>query len=108
MRDSAVVITGVGIASPLGSDFAAFSENLLAGKSVARPVTDERAGVTVRLPVCTADDPPVPTGWSHAKFHSLARSDQFVQWCCETALADADYGSQSATLRVGLVLGSGG
>src|SRR5207244_10661905 len=78
MRDSAVVITGIGIASPLGSDFASFSANLLAGTSVARPVCDERAGVAVRLPVCTADDHPVPAGWSDAGFCRLPRSEQFA------------------------------
>ena len=38
MRKCPVVITGVGAATPLGSDFATFANNLLAGKSAARVV----------------------------------------------------------------------
>ena len=39
MEKSAVVITGVGAATSLGSDFATFAANLLAGKSPARAIT---------------------------------------------------------------------
>jgi 3-oxoacyl-[acyl-carrier-protein] synthase II len=107
MHASPVVITGVGAATPLGSDFATFSENLLAGKSAARAVTDEQAGVSVRLPACLADDPPVPAGWDAAAFRGLPRTEQFVLWCCVQALADAGLGDDRPGLRVGLVLGVG-
>jgi len=51
MEKSEVVITGVGAATPLGNDFATFAANLLAGKSVARAITDIQADVQVRLPL---------------------------------------------------------
>lgn len=108
MRTSAVAITGVGAATPLGSDYATFAENLLAGKSAAKAWSDMHAGVEVKLPVCLADDPPVPAGWSHVAFRDLPRSEQFVLWSCLSALADAGYGDNREDLRVGLVLGSGG
>lgn len=108
MHKFPVVITGVGAATPLGSDFATFSANLLAGKSAAAAVTDVRAGVEVRLPVCLAADPPVPQNWDAAAFQALPRSEQFVLWCATSALADAGYLNHEQGLRIGLVLGSGG
>src|SRR5262245_37219420 len=108
MRKSAVVITGVGAATPLGSDYATFAANLLAGKSAARPVCDVQAGVELKLPVCLADDPPVPAQWSNVAFRDLPRSEQFVLWSCLSALKDAGYDSDRSGLRIGLVLGSGG
>ncbi len=108
MRNGAVAITGVGAATPLGSDYATFSANLLAGKSAAAAVTDVRSGVEVRLPVCLADDPPVPSNWTEAAFRALPRSEQFVLWCATSALQDAGYFENREGLRIGLVLGSGG
>src|SRR4051794_8452654 len=108
MPKSSVVITGVGAATPLGSDFASFSNNLLAGKSAAAAVTDVRSGVEVCLPVCLAADPPVPEHWTEAAFRALPRSEQFVLWCATSALADAGYWEDRSKLRIGLVLGSGG
>ena len=89
MTAPSVVITGVGAATPLGSDLDTFATNLLAGKSAAQMVTDTQAGVEVRLPICLADDPPVPANWQPETFGALARSDQFVLWCAESALAAA-------------------
>src|SRR6266702_2224373 len=108
MRKCSVVITGVGAATPLGSDFATFAANLLAGKSAARTVTDVQSGIEVRLPFCLADDPPVPSAWDAAAFRALPRSEQFVLWCALSALADAGYGDNRSGSRIGLVLGSGG
>ena len=72
MPKSAVVITGVGAATPLGSDYQAFAANLLAGKSAARQIVDTQAGVDVRLPACLADDPPVPAGWPLCRLSRFA------------------------------------
>jgi 3-oxoacyl-[acyl-carrier-protein] synthase II len=108
MKKSAVVITGVGAATSLGSDFATFAANLLAGKSTARAVTDVQTDVEVRLPACLADDPPVPTNWIARDFRALPRSEQFVLWCASSALADAGYADRPESRRIGLVLGSGG
>jgi 3-oxoacyl-[acyl-carrier-protein] synthase II len=105
MQES-VVITGVGAATPLG-DFATFSDNLLAGKSAARAVTDNQAEAAVRIPACLADDPPVPPGWSDIAFRSLSRTEQFVLWCCLCALNDAGLERGCSAARIGLVLGTG-
>src|SRR5438132_7675193 len=108
MSNSEVVITGVGLATPLGNDFTMFAANLLAGKSAASAVTDVQAGVEVHLPSCLAHDPPAPPDFDGSTFRSLSRSEQFVVWCAASALADAGYGDARRELRIGLVLGSGG
>jgi 3-oxoacyl-[acyl-carrier-protein] synthase II len=108
MAKPGIVITGLGLATPLGSDFATFAANLLAGKSAAREVIDVQAGVEVRLPICTSDDPPVPADWSAAEFQALPRSERFVLWCASSALRDAGYGDGQQGLGIGLILGSGG
>jgi 3-oxoacyl-[acyl-carrier-protein] synthase II len=108
MSKRSVAITGVGAATPLGSDFATFSANLLAGKSAAIAVTDTRAGVEVSLPFCMTADPPVAANWAESDFRALPRSEQFVLWCATNALADAGYLNDRSGLRIGLVLGSGG
>src|SRR6478672_5082968 len=108
MSKCSVAITGVGAATPLGSDFATFSANLLAGKSAAIAVTDTRAGVEVSLPFCMTADPPVAANWAESDFRALPRSEQFVLWCATNALADSGYLNDRSGLRIGLVLGSGG
>jgi 3-oxoacyl-[acyl-carrier-protein] synthase II len=108
MRHPSVVITGVGLATPLGSDFATFAASLLAGRSAARAVIDEQAGVEVRLPACLSEDPPVPASMNAAEFRALPRSEQFLLWCATSALLDAGYASDRSGVRVGLIVGSGG
>jgi 3-oxoacyl-[acyl-carrier-protein] synthase II len=108
MTSTSVVITGVGAATPLGSDLETFAANLLAGKSAAQMITDTQAGVEVRLPICLASDPPVPVGWQPEIFHALPRSEQFILWCAASALADAGYHEGYEGQRIGLALGSGG
>src|SRR5688500_16684140 len=78
MRTNPVGITGVGAMTPLGSDFATFSENLLAGRSAVKSLTDTRAGVDVRLPFSASEDPPIAAGWDEATFRALPRTEQFV------------------------------
>jgi 3-oxoacyl-[acyl-carrier-protein] synthase II len=107
MRSCPVVITGVGAATPLGADFDSFASNLIAGRSPARLVTDREAGVEVTMPACLSDDPPAPEGWSEAAFRELPRTEQFVLWCCTSALADAGLLAED-NARIGLVLGAGG
>src|SRR5262245_42834039 len=108
MSKCPVVITGVGLATPLGSDFNSFATDLLAGKSTAQTVTDVQAGVEVRVPFCAAKDPPIPPGYDATAFGRLPRSERFVLWCALSALFAAGYGKERSGLRVGMSLGSGG
>jgi 3-oxoacyl-[acyl-carrier-protein] synthase II len=108
MRKTRVVITGVGAITPLGSDFKAIADNLLAGKSAARRVVDSQGGAELRVPGCLADEPPAPAGWEETDFRAQGRQDRFLLWCLSNALADAGYDPGDRGLRMGLALGNGG
>jgi 3-oxoacyl-[acyl-carrier-protein] synthase II len=103
----AVWITGVGTANPLGTDFAATADNLLAGRSGVAPIT----GLPVENHPCRiaarVSSIPVPPGWTAAGFAKLERLNQLVLWCCAAALRDAGHWDRRAGLRVGMILGLG-
>jgi 3-oxoacyl-[acyl-carrier-protein] synthase II len=127
-EDAGVVISGVGLVTPLGNDYPTFAANLLSGTSPARVLVDRDGGVEVALPVCQAEDPPAPAGWDAAAFAGLPRSQRLVLACCQAALEDAGLSVPPPNLaagpdvpaaplngvrprdglRFGLVLGSGG
>jgi 3-oxoacyl-[acyl-carrier-protein] synthase II len=102
-----VWITGVGAATPLGSELGEIETNLLAGRSgvslVTRFPTDDypsriaaQIGDHIRRPGCNA---PGCCG--------RPRLDQLVQWCAEGALRDAGLWAARREARIGLVLGLG-
>jgi 3-oxoacyl-[acyl-carrier-protein] synthase II len=105
--ESAVWITGVGLATPLGSDLKTLDEGLLAGRSgvtevTGFPTTDypSRIAAQVESILC-------PVGHDPARFAGLPRLEQLATWCVDSALRDAGILSPRSTLRVGLVLGLG-
>jgi len=116
---SAVWITGVGAATPLGNTYSQFAERLLAGQSgvgivagfdVAEhpsQVAGQVAGVSCpeefadpHTLTAFADGQPVP-------FEKLHRQEQLLLWCCTNALKDAGWWQRRQEVRVGLVLGMG-
>jgi 3-oxoacyl-[acyl-carrier-protein] synthase II len=102
-----VWITGVGAATPLGSDYASIADGLLAGRSGVRRVAgfdvsehpSQIAGQIDRVPCPPGHDPP--------EFARLPRLEQLVLWCCDAALRDAGWWERRQEVRVGLVLGIG-
>jgi 3-oxoacyl-[acyl-carrier-protein] synthase II len=102
-----VWITGVGAATPLGSDYTAIADGLLAGRSGVRRVEgfdvsehpSQIAGQLSKVP-CPPDQDP-------AEFGRLHRLEQLVLWCCDAALRDAGWWELRSEVRVGLVLGIG-
>jgi len=102
-----VWITGVGAATPLGSDFATFAENLLGGKSgvVARSLVPQ--GLGPHQFIAAVDEIPIPSGWDAARFRHHNRLEQLVLSCTARALADAGLDEERGHLRIGLVLGLG-
>jgi 3-oxoacyl-[acyl-carrier-protein] synthase II len=102
-----VWITGVGTATPLGDTFAAFADELLAGRSGVDRVTgfdvaehpSQIGGQVRHIPCPPGDDP--------ESFASLPRLERLTRWCCVSALRDAGWWERRATLRIGLVLGIG-
>lgn len=107
MDDRRVWITGVGAATPLGSDFATIRQRLMGGESAARVVVDRTAGAESESPGCLIGEIPVPAGWDVAKFRQFMPVEQATMWTSSAALADAGLRSSVGSLRVGLILGAG-
>jgi 3-oxoacyl-[acyl-carrier-protein] synthase II len=107
-----VVVTGIGATTPLGGDSASTWEGLLAGRSGAKALTEERfADLPVRIAATIAVEPseilPRPLA------RKLDRSAQFALIAAREAWADAGYtgpaGEDGAVApeRLGTVIASG-
>ena len=101
---TAVWITGVGAATPLGHGCEAIGDGLLAGRSGVRQVTSFPVADHPSQVAAWMDRVPCPAGWSEAEFARLSRHEQLVLWCCASALRDAGWWDRRADVRVGLVL----
>ncbi len=108
MSERRVVITGIGVITPLGSDLNVFWQNLLAGKSGIGPVTrfdttnfDSKIGGEVKD--FTAEE------FMPAK--ETRRTDRFTQYAvgaARKAVADSKIDLSKADLnRIGVLVGSG-
>lgn len=102
-----VVITGVGMVTPLGNDPESTWENLVAGKSGAGPITQfDTTGYSVTF-ACEAKDFD-PTTWIERK--QARRMDRFSQLALTAArMAEADSGISVAAEpdRVGAAIATG-
>ncbi|MGW6455820.1 beta-ketoacyl-ACP synthase II [Streptomyces sp. NPDC055078] len=107
-----VVVTGIGATTPLGGDSASTWEGLLAGRSGAKLLADERfADLPVRIAALAAVDPgevlPRPLA------RKLDRSAQFALIAAREAWADAGYTGPAGEdekitpTRLGAVIASG-
>jgi 3-oxoacyl-[acyl-carrier-protein] synthase II len=99
-------ITGVGALTPLGHTYKQIAERLLAGQSGIRAITafdvhDHPSQMGAKI-----GDVPCPAQWHAGEFAQLPKIDQVALWCCISALADADWWSRRADVRVGIVLGT--
>lgn len=92
-RDRRVVITGMGVISPLGNDVETLWRNLVAGKSAAAPFTRfDASEFKVRI-ACEVNDFD-PTDWMDRK--EARRLDRFVQF----GLAATHQAVDQACLRI--------
>src|SRR5438874_1630180 len=86
-----VWITGVGIATQLGHTSPALADNLLAGRSGVRPISQ----FNVATHRCKIASPlaavPIPPGWDADDFRRLAPVEQLYLWCAARALQDAGW-----------------
>lgn len=107
-NDIKVVITGIGVVSPLGNDLETFWSNLVAGTSGVGPITHfDASGYATRIAAQVKDFD--PTAWMDRK--DAKRNDRFVQLSVAAALQAV----QAARLdvqasdpdRVGVIIGSG-
>jgi 3-oxoacyl-[acyl-carrier-protein] synthase II len=103
----AVWITGVGTATPLGTNFAAVADAFLAGRSGVRPVTRIDLSQHPCRIAGDLDALPAPPGWDEQEFTALGRPEQLILWCAVQALRDAGWWEGRSHPRLGLVLGNG-
>ena len=108
MSERRVVITGIGIVTPLGCDLAAFWQSLLAGKSGIGPVTRfDSAGFDCRIGGEARDF--TPEKFMPAK--EVRRTDRFVHFAVgasRMAVTDAGLELDKYDLnRIGVIVGSG-
>jgi len=102
-----VVITGLGLVTPLGNDVSTFWEGLLEGRSGAGPITQfDPAELQVRFAAEVKDfDPVVLFGKRGAR-----RNDRFTQFALEAArqaIADADLTIEGGDgQRIGVLIGT--
>ncbi len=105
---SALWITGVGTATPLGTSYDAVAADLLAGRSgvgsvAGFDVTEHPSQIAGQI----TGGVPCPPGEDPAAFQSLPPLERLVRWCCDAALRDAGWWERRSEVRVGLVLGTG-
>ncbi|EFG06703.1 3-oxoacyl-ACP synthase II [Streptomyces clavuligerus] len=107
-----MVVTGIGATTPLGGDSASTWEGLLAGRSGARLLDDERfAELPVRIAATAAVDPSEVLPRPLAR--KLDRSAQFALIAAREAWADAGFTGPAAEdgeidpSRLGAVISSG-
>jgi 3-oxoacyl-[acyl-carrier-protein] synthase II len=107
-RDVKVVITGIGVVTPLGNDLETFWSNLVAGKSGVDAITHfDPTGYATRIAAQVRDFD--PTTWMDRK--DAKRNDRFVQLgvgAAMQAVAHARLDVEAANPdRVGVIIGSG-
>jgi 3-oxoacyl-[acyl-carrier-protein] synthase II len=104
---SAVWITGVGTATPLGNTYRAFADNLLAGRSGVRRAQGFDVSEHPSQIVGQIEPVPCPPGLDPDEFARLQPLEQLPLWCCGAALRDAGWWERRHEVRLGLVLGIG-
>lgn len=100
-----VWITGVGVCSSLGHDFATLSDALLAGRSGVSLVSRFDTSQHPSRIAAQVQTVPCPPSCSPEEFAQQDRLCQVTWWCCESALRDAGLWDQRQALRIGLVVG---
>lgn len=102
-----VWITGMGLGTPLGCDYATVADRLMAGSSGVRTITafdtsKHHGKISGILPAISC-----PEGLEPARFARQTPWEQLLLWCAVQALRDAGWWERRSEIRVGLVLGIG-
>jgi 3-oxoacyl-[acyl-carrier-protein] synthase II len=105
---SAVWITGVGAATPLGHTYQTIADRVLAGNSGVRAVSafdisQHPSQIAGLLP----DEIPCPPEWDPDEFDAFEPLERLMLWSCGTALRDAGWWERREAVRIGLILGVG-
>jgi 3-oxoacyl-[acyl-carrier-protein] synthase II len=104
---SAVWITGVGAATPLGQAYEDIADNLLEGRSGVRNVSGFDVSQHASQIAGQVGKIGCLPGWDAHEWESLTRLERLSLRCCSLALRDAGWWDRREELRIGLVLGLG-
>ncbi len=103
-----IVVTGMGIVSPVGIGVEAFWESIIGGRSGVGPITSfDVSEYTTRFAACVDDfDPSAVVDAKEAR--RMARFQQFAVVAAAEALRDADLQiTEENADRIGTIIGSG-
>jgi len=108
MKKRRVVVTGLGVISPVGNDIATFWNSLVEGKSGIRPIERfDASGYPTRIAAQVLDFNPA----DYMNRKESRRMDRFVQYACAAsrmALEDAKLAIRPENaFRIGVWVGSG-
>jgi 3-oxoacyl-[acyl-carrier-protein] synthase II len=103
-----VVVTGLGVISPVGKNPAEFFDNLMAGRSgIKRLHTDFSDKLSIRIGATVADYNPADY-FSKIKLSGIERFSQFALIAADQAVADAQLQlSEQERPRAGVTMGTG-
>lgn len=107
-KDDAIWITGVGAGTPLGNTYQTVADQVLAGRSCARSITEFDVSRHVSKIFAPIEPVPIPSAWNESAFRLLDPLEQLHLWCATQALQDAGWWDRRREIRLGLVLGIGG
>ncbi len=103
-----IVITGMGVLSPIGQDLASFDAALFAGTVGIAPMDFQRFDKTITYPVAAVKDFD-PTHWLDSK--KIGFMDRFAQLAAAASRQAADDAKLALTpeeaMRTGVILGTG-
>jgi 3-oxoacyl-[acyl-carrier-protein] synthase II len=106
-RTPRVVVTGLGVVSPLGDSVPAFWQRLEAGESAVGPISRfDVSGYPTRI-AAQAADPPPPPRIDAALWREASRIERFAFAAAAQALDDAAFEDDADAAERGLVLAAG-
>jgi 3-oxoacyl-[acyl-carrier-protein] synthase II len=101
-----VVVTGLGLITPLGTDVTSTWQNVLAGKSGVRALHEEWA-TDINSRVAGAIDADLAEVLDKVAARRMDRSTQFAVIAAKQAVADADVLAAVDPIRLGVAFGTG-
>ena len=107
--DRRVVVTGLGVVTPLGNDLQTFWKNLIAGQCGIGPITTfDTTAFDTKIAAAVKDFDPTPAFPSPKEIRRTDRYAQFGIYAAWSALKDSgiDLGAEN-TDEIGVMMGSG-
>lgn len=108
MSQKRVVVTGIGVVSPLGNDIQEFWKNIVSGKDAASEIQSFDTSIYPHHRGCEVKDFDAAGVLSEAEIKVLGRASQFALLAADQALRDSDLINLGidARKRTGVVIGT--